>query len=398
MPTKKGPGSGNDKVVITSDDFKKMAEPVLSTNGISLTFADGLHGYFNYFWLRDNCASAIDPETHERVYEIRNAPDDLHANKAWIDAGALHIVWANDGHNSRYDLEWLSNWARNPGRNDTAQLARRYWFGDHFPRIQRFSQSAVLASDTVLADWIEALLVEGIAIVTDMPNTNAGLEDLAARVGIVRPCIDGDYLDIRTHIDGQSLSFTSGALEIHTDLPAEELPPGIQFLHCRANDSTGGESLFVDGGAVTEDFRHERPEDFELLAGTDIPFFYEHKTYDLRARQKVIELDPMGAVSGITVSGHMLDMLDMDQRFLDKYYPALRRFHQALNEPKYCMRFHMKAAECLVFDNHRIAHGRSAYDAESGYRYLRLCYIDRGEMRSTYRALKKRNSIIQAAE
>jgi gamma-butyrobetaine dioxygenase len=47
----------------------------------------------------------------------------------------------------------------------------------------------------------------------------------------------------------------------------------------------------------------------------------------------------------------------------------------------------MKGGECMVFDNHRIVHGRAAYSATSGDRYLRGCYVDRGEMRSTYRAL-----------
>jgi gamma-butyrobetaine dioxygenase len=40
-----------------------------------------------------------------------------------------------------------------------------------------------------------------------------------------------------------------------------------------------------------------------------------------------------------------------------------------------------------VFDNHRIVHGRAAYVADSGERHLRGCYTDRGELRSTYRAL-----------
>jgi len=51
------------------------------------------------------------------------------------------------------------------------------------------------------------------------------------------------------------------------------------------------------------------------------------------------------------------------------------------------MRFRLAAGECIVFDNHRIVHGRAAYSATSGDRYLRGCYADRGEMRSTYRAL-----------
>ena len=51
------------------------------------------------------------------------------------------------------------------------------------------------------------------------------------------------------------------------------------------------------------------------------------------------------------------------------------------------MKFTLRAGECIVFDNHRIVHGRSAYSATSGDRYVRGCYTDRAEFRSTYRAL-----------
>ncbi|MEQ8443752.1 MAG: TauD/TfdA family dioxygenase [Alphaproteobacteria bacterium] len=367
-----------------------MSDITFSKTGMSLTLADGRPGYVNYFWLRDNCPTSFDPGTHERIYEIRTAPDDLHPLDAHVADGALHVTWSDGNHRSRYDLAWLTEWIRRPGRDDAAALTRRYWKGDHFDRIRRFGHADVLADDGCLTDWIEVLLVEGIAIVTDLPDTDEALEQLANRVGIVRPCIDGYFLDIEAKPDGHSLSFTDAALEIHTDIPSEELAPGIQFLHCRANTVAGGQSLFVDGGAVAEDFRREYPDEFAILSQNDMPFYYDHDSYDLRARQRVIELDATGAVSGITLSGHMQDILDFDQRFMDRYYPALIRFHRMLQDPKYCMSFRMQEGQCLVFDNHRIAHGRSAYDGGGGRRKLRLCYLDRGEMRSRYRTLTRR--------
>ncbi|MEP1943981.1 MAG: TauD/TfdA family dioxygenase, partial [Sulfitobacter sp.] len=107
-------------------------------------------------------------------------------------------------------------------------------------------------------------------------------------------------------------------------------------------------------------------------------------------RQTVIELDAFGEVSGLTISQHMADIFDLDQELLDSYYPAFCRFGRMLQEDRYMMRFLMSAGECMVFDNHRIVHGRAAYSAESGYRYLRGCYVDRGEMHSTYRALSSK--------
>jgi gamma-butyrobetaine dioxygenase len=243
-------------------------------------------------------------------------------------------------------------------------------------------------TDTALrAKWIEAMLTEGFTIVTDMPNSDEGLTETASLLGQVRPTFFGDYFDVKTHINPTNTAYTAAALELHTDTPAEEHAPGVQFLHCRANTVQGGGSLYSDGVAVANDFRHRDPEGFKLLSEVAIPFYCEHDTYDMRSRQTVIELDERGEVEGLTISQHMLDIIDLDQALLDVYYPAFCRFGRMLQEEKYMMRFVMKAGECMVFDNHRIVHGRAAYSATSGDRYLRGCYTDRAEMRSTYRAL-----------
>jgi gamma-butyrobetaine dioxygenase len=206
-------------------------------------------------------------------------------------------------------------------------------------------------------------------------------------MGCVRPTFFGTYFDVKTHINPTNTAYTAGALELHTDTPAEEFAPGIQFLHCRVNTVEGGDSLYADGVAVANDFRQRDPEGFKLLTEVPIPFYCEHDTYDARSRQYVIELDQHGEVEGLTISQHMADIFDLDQKLLDDYYPAFCRFGRMLQEEKYMMRFLMKGGECMVFDNHRIVHGRAAYTATSGDRYLRGCYVDRSEMRSTYRAL-----------
>ena len=114
-----------------------------------------------------------------------------------------------------------------------------------------------------------------------------------------------------------------------------------------------------------------------------MPYFCEHDTFDMRARQRVIELDEHGNISGVTLSQHHADIFDMPQQDLDRYYPAFCRFGRMMRQEKYLMRFRLNAGDCIVFDNHRIVHGRAAYSATSGERHLRGCYTDRGELRST---------------
>jgi gamma-butyrobetaine dioxygenase len=356
-------------------------------NGLQIALPSGRSAYFNYYWLRDNCPTSFDKQTRERTFDIFHLEGTPRPDSAELVDGALEIVWKDDGHRSRYDLNWLDQYSEGKRRPDPADLPRRAWYSDHYPAMARFSHPALVADKTAVAAWLKALITDGVAIVTDMPDSDQGLTDLVRLMGHVRPTFFGEYFDVRTHIKPTNLAYTAKALELHTDTPAEEFAPGMQFLHCRANSVEGGQNLFLDGVAVANDLREQFPDDFRLLAETEIPYYCEHDHYDARSRQRVIELDQHGEVSGVTISQHMADIFDLPQSFLDSYYPAFCRFGRMLQSDKYLMRFRLNATECIVFDNHRIVHGRAAYSATSGERHLRGCYADRGEMRSTYRAL-----------
>ena len=358
----------------------------LLDTGLEVGFPDGTAAYFNYFWLRDNCRTSFDPVTRERAFDIFAEEQAPEPETVQISDEALDVVWRG-GHSSRYPLDFLSAYAAGAPRPDPADLPRRAWFSDHYPEVPRFSQPALKADPALRKAWFEAILTEGVVLITDMPETPDALEDTAAMAGYVRPSFFGTAFEVMTHINPTNTAYTAGALELHTDLPSEEFAPGIQYLHCVANSVEGGNSIFVDAVAVANDFRAQYPADFALLAETEIPYFCEHDAFDMRARQRVIELDTHGEVSGVTISQHMADIFDLPQNFLDLYYPAFHRFGRMLQAEKYVMRFRLNAGECICFDNHRVVHGREAYTATSGDRHLRGCYTDRGEMRSSYRVL-----------
>ena len=361
--------------------------PALLDRGLEVTLDGGARHYFNYYWLRDNCATSFDPETRERVYDIFAEDTPPRATRASVIDDALVIEWAGSGHRSTYPLAWLGAHAVAGPRHDPAVLPREYWYADHYPAMARFAFDAVSTDRAALKDWVHALLTQGVAILTDMPDSDQGLTDAANLIGFPRPTFFGAYFDVRLHIDPDNLAYTAKALELHTDVPAEDLPPGVQFLHCRRNSVDGGESLFVDGAAVAAELRRTHPEDFRLLCETTVPFYNEHDAYDMRARQRVIELDDHGDIAGVTMSQHMADVFDHDQRFLDAYYPAFCRFGRLLQDPRFVMRFRLNAGECIVFDNHRIVHARAAFVADSGERHMRGTYTDRGELRSRWRKL-----------
>jgi gamma-butyrobetaine dioxygenase len=366
-----------------------MSDIVLLKTGIELPMNAEMI-YFNYFWLRDNCATSWDRSTQERTFDILEEADDLHAKSAWINETTLEVIWS-DGYQSCYDLNWLERWHKGENHGDLAVRARKTWYGDHYPDIARFIYDDVIVNPACVADWAEAMLDEGVALIQGMPNSDEGLKTLCELFGTVRPSFSGYTFDVKSKANPENLAYTSKALELHTDLPAEELAPGIQFLHCRINDAQGGNSLFVDATAVANALKKTHPAYFKILTEYEVPYRYTTNYQDVRTKQRIIEMDPNnGEVSGINFSQHLADIFDFSQRQMDIFYPAFRKFGQMLQDPKYLMTFRLNAGECIVFDNHRIAHGRAAFIMGTGARHLRGCYVDRGDLRSVYRVLRAR--------
>ncbi|SLN27669.1 TauD/TfdA family dioxygenase [Roseisalinus antarcticus] len=368
-------------------DGVQLETLMLEGAGLRLTLPGGMQGYFNYCWLRDNCPTSFDAETRERSFDIFHLQTPPVPADAWIEEQSLVIDWQGEDHVSRHRLDFLAAYAMGRRRPDPAALPRRPWYSDHYPALTRVSHPRLKDSPEERRRWMEALLVEGVAIVTDMPDTDAALTETALLIGQIRPTFFGPYFDVRTHIKPTNLAYTAKALEMHTDVPTEDAAPGVQYLHCRANSVQGGMNLFADGTAAANDLRRADPEAFRLLVETDVPYYKEHDGCDMRARQRVIELDEHAEVSGVTISQHMADIFDMPQRDLDAFYPAFVRFGRMLQDSRYVMRFSLRAGECITFDNHRVVHGREAYSATSGERYLRGTYTDRGELRSAWRAM-----------
>lgn len=361
----------------------------LNDTGLTVPLSSG-PAYFNYCWLRDACLSCIDPQTRERVFDVASLPDLPRARSARIEGNTLVVEWTAETQVSHIPLALLETFAAHGRSEDHADLPRKLWYADFGPQMFCIPQQAVLANPDARAQLARALLEDGIALVTGMDTDEGSLPRLVNAIGPITPSAEGLFFDVRVEIEPTNLAFTAGPLEMHTDLPGEEAAPGVQFLHCLENTVEGGLSLFLDGAAVAEALREEDPEAFALLADNKIPFFYRHDNWDYRAHQRVIETDPEGRVSGVTISQHLQDTLDLPQDMLDSYYPAFIKFLKMMQQDRFLVRFRSEAGNCVIFDNHRIVHGREGYVADSGKRHLRGCYTDRGALRSTYRILAQK--------
>ncbi|MEY8097836.1 TauD/TfdA family dioxygenase [Falsihalocynthiibacter sp. S25ZX9] len=352
-----------------------------------VTWLDTTSTSFPTIWLRDNCPSGLHPQTHERLLDLLALDASPVLLSAQLDGDTVALRYEDD-HVSHLPVALLS--AHRPGQPaaDAGVIAPKLWRADITAAgIPRAPAAPILVDDQHLKSWMGNLAAFGLTIVEQLEDRVSAGIDVAQRIGFLRETNFGTTFDVINKPDPNNLAYTSVALPLHTDLPNQEVPPGYQFLHCLANEATGGGSLFADGFAMAEDLREDDPEAFRLLCEVPIPFRFHDRDADIAVHEPVITLDRAGDVIEIRYNAHIAGVFDMPAEIMPAYYRAYRAYMAKTRDPKYCLTLKLKAGEMVVFDNRRVLHGREAFDPSSGFRQLRGCYVDRGEFTSRLRLL-----------
>ena len=363
-----------------------MFEVALGRDTVGLRWPDGTQRDFPLIWLRDNDPAGLHPETQERITDLLSIDPDPQATSARLADGGLMLEWA-DGSESRFALDWLEG--HGPGRvaDDPADIAHLTWHSDF--TVPRHDATRIASEDAALLAWLRDIVSCGLSIVTDVATKpGAGLA-LAERIGFLRQTNFGQAFEVVSKPNPNNLAYTALALPLHTDLANQELPPGYQFLHCIANEASGGGSVFADGVAMAEALRSTDPAAFELLAQVPIPFRFHDGDADIRIHRPVINLTHEGHVHEIKWNAHLAGVFDMDAAIMPAYYRAYRSFMALTRDPGFQVRLKLSAGEMVVFDNRRVLHGRDAFDPSTGHRHLQGCYVDRGEVLSRIRVLSR---------
>jgi gamma-butyrobetaine dioxygenase len=364
-------------------------EHVERESALRLSFGDHAPLLFPLVWLRDNCASGFHPLTHERTFDLLSLPDDPGLDDCQWDEHGIRLVWSHDGQVSQFSAQWL--WDHRPGvqRHDAALVPQRLWrVEDLVDGPSRHEATAVMQSDSALLTFLQALAKDGLAVVHSLVGDGRASVALAERIGFLRQTNFGLTFEVVNMPDPNNLAYTSLALPLHTDLPNQEMPPGLQFLHCIANEASGGDSVFADGFAMARDLKAEHPEAFAVLSQVSVPFRFFDREHDIRIRRPVITLDPSGRMTDLRFNAHITDLIDLPSDVAGAWYQAYRRLMRLTRSPEYRLTFKMRSGEMVAFDNRRVLHGRTEFDPASGKRHLHGCYVDRGEFESRLRMLQ----------
>ncbi|WP_446425896.1 2-trimethylaminoethylphosphonate dioxygenase [Kitasatospora purpeofusca] len=344
------------------------------------------------YWLRDNCpcTECRDPRNGQKLFQITDLPDDLAiAARAELD-GHLEVLWS-DGHRSRYPAGWLAEEAGEDGRTESG---KQLWAAADFAAgLPEAHWDTYLADPAERAAVLAAVRRSGFAVLRGVPAVERQVLAVAETFGYVRVTNYGELFDVRIEPDPNNLAFTSAAITPHTDNPYRDPVPTLQLLHCLENSATGGDSGLVDGFHAAALLRAEAPEHFAVLTRTPVPFVFRDRGTELRADRPLIDVDPLGRIREVRFNNRSIATLRGPAAELDAFYAAYRAFAAITLRPALQLDFRLDRGDCLIFDNVRLLHARTAF-AQDGRRHLQGCYADLDSLSSTLTVLERRSAAL----
>lgn len=337
-------------------------------------------------WLRERTEDPcqLDLVTRQRLFNPHRLPEDLHLTAAHWNGESLRLAFS-DGFAGDFDPDSLLASVAcgdgcpspTPWRADLQPLPRHSW-----PEL--VNEPALLAA-------LEDFLRLGFIIVEQTPVERDSILQVAARFGHVRETNFGRYFEVYDRPKSNDLAYRAVALGPHTDNPYRMPVPGIQLLHCLANETTGGLSTLADSLAAAEVLRAEDPLAYQLLSQVPVRFRFVDPETDMVTFRPLLEVNALGDMIGLHYSPKLDELPLMSDSDTRRYHRARQRLAALFSDTAFELRFRLQPGELMMFDNNRVLHGRTAFDPTEGLRHLQGCYIDRDGPRSRYRVLKARS-------
>ncbi|KAG0713455.1 Gamma-butyrobetaine dioxygenase [Chionoecetes opilio] len=350
---------------------------------------------FKYIWLRDNCQCplCIDSSTKQRLVDptlldLNVKPESLIINSE----GQLEITWAekNGSHKSLYDSQWYvfrsqfgllkygQSFMHNNFESDNKdvdvmslrpdiELWDRTTIWSDFPEL---SYVEMMESDHALRQWLEIFYKYGVAVLRGVPTEKNKITEVVNRFAYVKETQYGRTFDvINKPVEGSHLAYTGVALAHHTDMNYREKSPGMQLLHCiKANDpklsgvDPGGRSFFADGFHVASWLEQNEPAAFHVLTSTPVRFSIKNEGQQYSSVWPILCTNSDGDMTEVHYNNRTMKPLQAPTHVVTPFYHAYKLYTDKLREPSSSLEFNMVPGDLVAFNNHRVLHGRTAFD------------------------------------
>ncbi|OWZ19666.1 Trimethyllysine dioxygenase [Phytophthora megakarya] len=385
----------------------KVAE-LAQEQAVRVTFEDGATAKFHKLWLRDHCRCerCMHPDTRQRQLDTASIPMDTPFHRLQVtDDGNVAINWDAPVRGttctaSEFDAQWLRDHAYaleggNKEDIETAPYPKSYrqqrlatkelWAGADFQLPTHTYNACVDDIEPLMRD----LYAYGLVRVSSTPNTMEATEKFSRKIGFVMRTIYGTMWTTNPTNDDEGYNDTASTnLELlhHTDGTYIRDPPGLQIFNCAAQAGEGGESRYVDSFHVVETLRKEHPEAFRLLSTTPLPYFTVDNDAHLATMEPLIRVDYAGNVVQFRHNDYdRAPLTHLSFEEVGAFYDAHRKLLEIMRRPEMEFCTKLQVGDMLVVDNHRVMHGRHAF--QGGDRALIGCYIGQTEYESRLRVL-----------
>ncbi len=384
------------------------------TGGDLELVSDGRRLRFPAVWLRDNCpcTECQDPGSGQKLKDITDIPNDLGVAASANAGESVLVTFAPDGHRSAFSRAWLAGHALDGSAASDGRTEddKELWLAADLD-VPQASWPRYLDRPTDRIQALADVLRRGFVLLRDVPTEPDMVLKVAASFGFVRETNYGRLFDVRVEPEPGNLAFTSRAIRPHTDNPYRDPAPTVQLLHCLrtavkgdgpggTGDGSppcaetvggGGDTGLVDGFAAAAALRATDAESFDTLARTPVPFGYIDKETELRASLPLIQLSPRGRVRGVRFNNRSARPLQLPYAEVIAFYAAYRRWAELLARPERQLNLRLAPGDCLVLDNTRVLHARTAFGMTTGSpgRHLQGCYADLDGLASTLAVLRR---------
>lgn len=350
---------------------------------------------FPAVWLRDNCPcpDCLAPGTGQKLVDITDLPNGLAISRTEDAGESVLVTFAPDQHRSAFSRSWLAEHALGgdaSGDGDArTEDDKDLWLPADLTELPAMSWPGYLAGRK--AEALAAVLRVGFILLRGVPAEPGAVLEVAASFGYVRETNYGRLFDVRVEPAPGNLAYTSRAIRPHTDNPYRDPVPTVQLLHCLRAAGHGGNTGLVDGFAAAAELRAGDAESFGTLARTPVSFGYVDKETELRASLPLIQLSPRGRVRGVRFNNRSMRPLRRPYDEVTAFYAAYRRWAELLARPERQLDLRLAPGDCLVFDNTRVLHARTAFSLTAGSpgRHLQGCYADLDGLASTLAVLER---------
>ena len=342
-------------------------------NNSLLSFSTGpLSGkLFHALWLRERVSDEknLDKNNLQRLYEPSLLDENIFIKEYSQNENTLKILFSDDEVGNFLIQDLLNEINQHNIVPDKKPWQENLILSYH--NYENFKNSSDLTIN-MLSEFHSL----GFVIITHLPKKYGAVIDFAESLGTVRATNFGKHFDVISKPNPNDLAYTSLELSAHSDNPYRKPIPGIQLLHCIANEADGGNSTLVDGMAIANYMKKNEKPLFDILTSTEILFRFIDKDVILENWGKLIELDNKNNFKQIRFSGRLDYVPALPPQQLIIFYKARKKLYELCSSKNFSINFRLEGGMLMMFDNHRLLHGRTKYDPSSGHRHLQGCYIE----------------------